>query len=184
MVKEATGSLDNMARTRACCGEAFTILSGDDDMTFDMITSDAIRAGGVISVTSNIAPQAMQQYTMSLLEGKLSEAEALMKGLKPLFGLVTVKTQEETPYGTVTCRARNPLAVKTLMSILGMPVGPCRPPLGRMTANGVSVVLDAARTVQKNNPEIFSPIAEFFGVDIESRLSNKENWKDLCYKGY
>ncbi len=183
-VKEATGSLENMARTRACCGKDYTILSGDDDKTFDMITSDAIRAAGVISVASNVAPRAMQQFVTALLEGKRSEAEKLLQGLKPLFGLVTVKTQEETPHGTVTCRARNPLAVKTLMNILGMPAGPCRQPLGKMTQEGLKVVLEAARTIQQNAPEIFSPIAEFFDVDIQGRLSNEASWKDLCYEGY
>jgi 4-hydroxy-tetrahydrodipicolinate synthase len=183
-VKEATGNLENMARTRTCCGDDYTILSGDDDKTLDMITSDAIRASGVISVASNIAPRAMQAYVQALLEGKRSDAEQLLEGLKPLFGLVTVKTQEETPHGVVTCRARNPLAAKTLMNILGMPAGPCRQPLGKMTANGVNVVLEAGRTVQRTHPEIFAPIAEFFGVDIESRLNDEANWKDLCYEGY
>jgi len=183
-VKEATGNLENMARTRACCGDDYTILSGDDDKTFDMMTSDAIRASGVISVASNIAPRAMQAYVQALLEGRRSRAEQLLEGLKPLFGLVTVKTQEETPHGVVTCRARNPLAAKTLMNILGMPVGPCRQPLGKMTANGLTVVLEAGRTVQRTHPEIFAPIAEFFGVQIESRLYDEANWKDLCYEGY
>ena len=183
-VKEATGDLGNMARTRACCGDRYTILSGDDDKTFDMMTNDAIRASGVISVASNIAPGAVTHFTRCLAEGKRAEAERLLEGLKPLFGLVTVKTQEETPYGAVTCRARNPLAVKTLMNILGMPAGPCRPPIGKMTRKGVQVVLDAARKVQRSAPEIFAPIAEFFGVDIAGRLSNEANWKHLCYDGY
>jgi 4-hydroxy-tetrahydrodipicolinate synthase len=43
-VKEATGSLDNMKRTRECCGANFTILSGDDDKTFTMMTDSAIAA--------------------------------------------------------------------------------------------------------------------------------------------
>ncbi len=183
-VKEATGDLKNMARTRTCCGKEYTILSGDDDLTLKMITDDTISAAGVISVTSNVAPKAMQQFIQATLKGELAAAEELLKGLKPLFGLVTVKTQEETPYGDVTCRARNPLAVKTLMNILGMPSGPCRPPLGRMTANGVNVVLEAARTTHRTNPEILAPVADFFGVDIESRLNDEGNWKNLCYEGY
>jgi 4-hydroxy-tetrahydrodipicolinate synthase len=183
-VKEATGNLQNMARTREVCGDDYTILSGDDDKTLDMITSDAIRASGVISVLSNIAPRALTNFVTLLLEGQRAEAEKLLKGLKPLFGLVTVKTQEETPYGAVTCRARNPLAVKTLMNILGMQAGPCRQPLGKMTKKGVQVVLEAAHTVQANAPEILAPVAEFFNVDIEDRLSNEANWKDLSYAGY
>ena len=36
-VKEATGDLDRMAKTRTLC-EDFDILSGDDDKTFEMMT--------------------------------------------------------------------------------------------------------------------------------------------------
>ncbi|MEE8299834.1 MAG: dihydrodipicolinate synthase family protein, partial [Desulfatiglandales bacterium] len=57
-VKEATGDIENMKRTRECCGEDFTILSGDDDKTFTMMSDPVIKASGVISVASNIAPKA------------------------------------------------------------------------------------------------------------------------------
>ena len=53
-----------------------------------------------------------------------------------------------------------------------------------MTKKGLQVVLEAARTIQQSAPEIFSPIAEFFDVDIQGRLSNEATWKDLCYEGY
>ncbi len=183
-VKEATGDIENMRRTRECCGEEFTILSGDDDKTFAMMTDPIIKAGGVISVASNIAPMAVQDMTTLLRQGKQAEAEKLMVALKPLFGIVTVKTQEETPYGTVACRARNPLATKTLMAILGMPAGPCRQPLGKMTKRGIDVVLDAGRTVWKNNPEILTPIADFFDVDIEARLYDRSILAELTYDQY
>ncbi len=53
-----------------------------------------------------------------------------------------------------------------------------------MTAKGVQVVLEAARTVQQTSPEILAPIGEFFNVDIKERLSNEANWKGLSYEGY
>jgi 4-hydroxy-tetrahydrodipicolinate synthase len=183
-VKEATGSLENMRRTRECCGDDFAILSGDDDKTFAMMTDPLIKASGVISVASNIAPQAVEEMTKLLNEGNRSEAEALMEGLTPLFGIVTVKTQEDTPYGHVVCRARNPLATKTLMAILGMPVGPCRQPLGKMTKKGLEVVLGVGRTVWKNNPGILQPIADFFDVDIGVRLYDEAIIKGLAYDEY
>jgi 4-hydroxy-tetrahydrodipicolinate synthase len=183
-VKEATGNIENMRWTRECCGQNFIILSGDDDMTYAMMTDPAIKASGVISVSSNIAPKAVQEMTQFLNQGKQTEAERLMRALKPLFEIVTVKTQEQTPYGTVTCRARNPLGTKTLMAVLGMPSGPCRQPLGKMTKNGLDVVLNAGRTVWKNSPEILSPIADFFGVDIEARLYDPTYWTGLTYDGY
>ena len=183
-VKEATGDLENMKRTRECCGGDFTILSGDDDKTYTMMTDPAIRASGVISVASNIAPRAVTDMANLLFEGKQDEAAKLREALKPLFGIVTVKTQEESPYGTVPCRARNPLATKTLMAILGMPAGPCRQPLGKMTKKGIDVVLDVGRTVWKNNPEILNPVADFFDVDIEARLYDDSILAGLTYEGY
>lgn len=183
-VKEATGDIENMKRTRECCGEDFTILSGDDDKTFTLMTDPVIKASGVISVASNIAPKAIQDMTTLLNEGKKAEGEKLMVALRPLFRIVTVKTQEDTPYGIVTCRARNPLALKTLMAILGMPAGPCRQPLGKMSKKGVDVVLDAGRTVWKNNPEILKPIADFFDVDIETRLYDEAILAGLTYDQY
>jgi 4-hydroxy-tetrahydrodipicolinate synthase len=70
------------------------------------------------------------------------------------------------------------------MAILGMPSGGCRQPLGKMTLNGIETVLNAARTVQANNPEIFEPVEDFFNVNIADRLENPEVWTDLYYKEY
>ena len=183
-VKEATGNLDNMRRTRACCGEGFTILSGDDGLTFKMMTDADIAAAGVVSVLSNVAPAALTKMATALKDGDLDTAKALNAALAPLFNLVTVTTQEETPYGEVACRARNPLALKALMAILGMPAGGCRPPLGKMTAKGLEVVLSAARKVQMENPEILQPVGDFFKVDINQRLEDSANVEGLAYGEY
>ncbi|MGD8290309.1 MAG: 4-hydroxy-tetrahydrodipicolinate synthase [Desulfobacterales bacterium] len=183
-VKEATADAANMRRTRECCGPDYTILSGDDGMTYEMMTDPDIGAAGVISVASNVAPKAVTEMVKLLSQEKLSEAKSLMLKLEPLFSLVTVKTTEKTPYGEVVCRARNPLAFKALMSILGMPAGGCRPPLGKMTRNGIDTVVTAARDIYTNSPEILQPVADFFNVDIGQRLENPENWRVLYYEDY
>ena len=183
-VKEATGNVDNMRRTRVCCGDDFTILSGDDGLTFRIMTDPAVGAAGVISVASNIAPGAVCRMVALLNEGKRPEAEKLEKALSPLFDLVTVKTTEKTPYGEVLCRARNPLALKTLMAVLGMPSGGCRRPLGKMTRHGLDKVLSAARAVQADHPEILAPVGEFFGVDVAQRLNDPASWEGLAYPEY
>ena len=183
-VKEATGNLNNMRRTRACCGPDYVILSGDDGITYDMMTDDKIAAAGVISVITNVAPKAVADMVRLLLDGNTADAEKLKTALDPLFGLVTVTTKETTPYGEVVCRARNPLAIKSLMTILGMPSGGCRQPLGKMSVGGLNKVLDTARTVQARNPEILAPIADFFNVDIEERLNNSAYTEGLAYPAY
>ncbi|MBI9076393.1 MAG: 4-hydroxy-tetrahydrodipicolinate synthase [Desulfatibacillum sp.] len=183
-VKEATGDLDNMRKTRALCGGDYTILSGDDDMTLSMMMDPEIQAAGVISVVSNVAPVAVCKMVRAAAAGNSEEAQAIARALKPLFGLVVVKTTEQSPVGQVMCRARNPLGIKTLMKIIGMPCGPCRQPLGKMTRQGLEVVVNAARTVLKNNPEILAPMAEFFNVDVEQRLNDPEVLKGLAYDAY
>jgi 4-hydroxy-tetrahydrodipicolinate synthase len=183
-VKEATGDLDNMRRTRECCGPDFTILSGDDGLVVQMMTDKAIDAAGVISVASNVAPKAMTELVSCLKSGDKDRADQLAEAVKPLFGLVTVTTQEATGFGEAPCRARNPLAMKTFMSLLGMPAGPCRRPLGKMTRKGLDFVISVARRVQSNNPEILQPIADFFGVDINERLDNPEYQQGLFYASY
>jgi len=181
-VKEASGSLENMRHTRQCCGVSMEILSGDDDKTFEMMIDKNIGACGVISVVSNVAPASVQRMTDALLDGRLDEGRALCDALKPLFEIVTVKTQEDSPYGERLCKARNPLAIKTLMSVLGMPVGPCRRPLGKMTEKGIGVVLEAARTVWASNPEVLEPVGKAFEVDVETRLHDPGVLRGLFYE--
>ena len=183
-VKEATGDLENMAKTRSVCGEHFTILSGDDDKTVAMMKSAQIGAAGVISVMSNILPGPIQRLTELLNAGQEADADRLAAAMGPLFACVGVTTQEETPYGSVECKARNPLAVKSLMNVLGMPSGPTRRPLGKMTRQGMEVALNAARQVHANDPTLLAPIGEFFGVDISARLADESQLDALVYSAY
>ncbi len=180
-VKEATGDLKNMELTRQLCGEDFDILSGDDDKTYTMMVSPDIGATGVISVVSNVAPRAVANMVHYILDGNEEAAAVIQQALQLLFSLVTVKTTEQTQYGPVACKARNPVAYKTLMNILGMPSGPCRQPLGKMTRNGIEVVLTNVRKVYEANPQVLEPAAEFFGVDLQERLYNEKYIEGLIY---
>ncbi len=180
-VKEATGNLDNMKLTRKYCKDTFNILSGDDALVYDMMINPDIQACGSFSVMANIAPKFMTRMVTLLNQGKKDEALKIQTALKPLLDLVVVTTEEETKFGPVSCRARNPLPLKTMMQLLGMPSGPCRKPLGRMTKKGFIIVLETMKQVQANNPEIFNPVADFFGVNIDERLNNSEYQKTLWY---
>lgn len=183
-VKEATGSIENMRRTRVCCGADFSILSGDDGMTLQMISDPAIRASGVISVFSNLLPGAVCDLVKYLCAGDMQRAQALSDTLSPLFDLVTVKTVEETPLGQVVCKAKNPLGIKTLMAVLGMPAGTCRQPLGRLTRTGMDTLLAAARKVYATAPQLFQPLAGYFDVDVEARLNDPKFQEGLFYQEY
>jgi 4-hydroxy-tetrahydrodipicolinate synthase len=180
-VKEATGDLKNAELTRKLCGDTLSILSGDDDKTYTMMVSPDIAASGTISVVSNVAPRAVSDMVRYCLDGNQEAAAVIAQALQPLFSLVTVKTTEETPYGPVACKARNPLPFKTLMNVLGMPSGPCRQPLGKMTKAGLEVVLANARKVYEANPQVLDPIGKQFDVDISDRLYNPRYAEGLTY---
>lgn len=183
-VKEATGNLDNMKLTRKCCGDDFMIFSGDDGLVYDIMTDSEIKACGAISVMSNLAPKYMTQLVSLLNEGKTEAAMEIQTALKPLLDLVVVTTTETSDFGEVNCRARNPLPLKTMMQILGMPGGPCRQPLGKMTRKGFNVVLDALKKVQTETPHILAPIASFFNVDIDQRLNDSALHAGFYYNVY
>ena len=182
-VKDATGNLDNMKLIRQCCGSDFMIFSGDDGLIYDIMTNPEIRACGAISVMSNIVPKFMTKLVSLLNKGDIKEAGELNNALKPLMNLVVVTTKEDSQFGPVTCKARNPLPIKTLMRVLGMPSGPCRKPLGKMTKKGFTILLDTVKKVFASNPEFFEPIASYFEVDIEKQLNDSAFHRTLTY-GY
>lgn len=184
-VKEATGDLHRMARTRSLLGDNFSIMSGDDDITFDIMTIGDIRANGVISVVSNVAPAALSKMVKLVRSGDVDGARKVYDGLSSLFGIVTVRVDNERvlPSGekvAVSDKYRNPSAVKVLMNGLGMPAGPCRRPLGKMSRAGVEVVRNAVKDVWEKAPEYLQPVGDYYGVDVEARLSDDSIWDSLA----
>lgn len=176
-VKEATGDLERMAKTRTLLGEDFDILSGDDDKTVEMMTRNDIRASGVVSVMSNIVPGPIGEMVRAISSGNMERANRLKDILDPVFKVVTVNTIESYEGFEVPAKFRNPLAIKTMMKGLGMPAGPCRPPLGKMTPKGVEVVRNALKEVYEKDKEVLMPIQNFYKVSIEERLTNDRYWK-------
>jgi len=186
-VKEATGDVERMAVTRGLVGDGFEILSGDDGITRDIMLDERIRANGVISVVSNVAPAALAGMVKAAFDGDAARTNELHDALIPLFDIVTVVAENERlmPDGstrTVKDKFRNPLAIKALMNGLGMPAGRARRPLGRMTASGIEIVRAAARATWQANAWILEPIADVYGVDIAARVEDDACWRDLLYE--
>lgn len=183
-VKEATGDFENMRQTRKLCRKDFQIISGDDDKTIEMMSDPSIAASGVISVASNVLPGATREMVDAQLNNDADRAREIEAALKPLIQIVGVKTEENSPHGPTICKARNPLPTKTLMNILGMPSGPCRQPLGKMTKKGISKVVESARAIYDSHPEFFRPVEEFFDISVEDRLGNEKYQEGLYYDSY
>ena len=111
-IKEASGKYDQVSEIVARAPEGFSVLSGDDDMTFAFM---ATGAHGVVSVASNIAPAEVSGMTHALQEGKWLEARELHHRLFPLFKACFVES--------------NPVPAKAALSLLGLAGASVRLPL-------------------------------------------------------
>jgi 4-hydroxy-tetrahydrodipicolinate synthase len=184
-VKQATGDLGRMRLDRQLAGPALSILSGDDDLTLAMMGDADIRACGVISVVSNIAPGAIGSMVRAQVGGDTEETKRLAGALAPLLHRVTcsVTSVRTLPNGQsveVTDKFRNPVPVKTMMAGLGMLSSAKRPPLGSMSSTAVAQCRDALREVHRADPGILGPIEEAFDVRIDQRLEDDARWSALA----
>ncbi len=111
-VKEASGNLGNVQRTRALCPEDFTVWSGNDDETVPIC---ALGGKGVISVAANILPAEMHRLTQLCLGNDFAAAGELQVHLKEFCDAMFCDV--------------NPIPVKTALGLLGWQVGELRSPL-------------------------------------------------------
>ena len=81
-IKEASGDMDQIRRIIEGAPQGFTVLSGNDDQTLDLMKAGG---AGVISVVSNIAPKMMADLVAAAAAGDFRTAERLNAGLFPLF---------------------------------------------------------------------------------------------------
>ncbi len=80
-LKEATGNLERLEDILRRCGDAVDLYSGDDATGCEFM----LRGGkGVISVTSNITPRAMQDMCEAALKGEAERARAINERLMGL----------------------------------------------------------------------------------------------------
>lgn len=90
-IKEASGDLNRLAEIRQLCGDSLDCYSGDDETGMEFM----LQGGqGVISVTSNVAPQAMHDMCAAALAGDRDRASALNE---PLLGLHRALFLEANP---------------------------------------------------------------------------------------
>ncbi|KAE8175830.1 4-hydroxy-tetrahydrodipicolinate synthase [Photobacterium carnosum] len=80
-IKDATGDITRVKKTRELCGADFIQLSGDDATAVDFVAEGG---HGVISVTANIAAAAMATMFNLALEGNIDTAQEINQRLMPL----------------------------------------------------------------------------------------------------
>lgn len=111
-VKEASGKLDQVKEIVEGAPEGFSVYSGDDAATLDIMGLGGV---GVISTIANVAPERMKEIVSLAAEGKADEAREANERLMPL-----MKGLFETA---------NPILVKEALKLVGLPVGGVRLPL-------------------------------------------------------
>jgi len=115
-VKEASGSIDQMAHVIAAVPDHFAVLSGDDGFTLPLL---AIGGAGVISTTSNVVPAEMVELVRAFRAGDVERARALHYRLLPLFDALFAET--------------NPIPVKAALALRGVILEELRLPLTRLS---------------------------------------------------
>jgi len=80
-IKEATGDLARGKLIIDQCGDKLDVYSGDDATAMELIL---LGAKGDISVTANVAPQAMAEMCAAALAGDRARAEVINEKLDPL----------------------------------------------------------------------------------------------------
>ena len=103
-VKEASGDLNQMKEVGKKMPEGFHLLSGDDNMTYDLIQQAG--GDGVISVASNIIPRKISSFVSKALVSDFDEAKKLSDELQLFFAAMFIET--------------NPIPVKTAISLMGL----------------------------------------------------------------
>ena len=111
-IKEASGDMAYAMKIAHCIGPDFALYSGNDDITIPLMS---IGGSGVISVVSNVAPEAVVAMTDACLAGDFREGARRQLELLPLC---------EALFCVV-----NPIPVKAAMEELGLCGGTLRLPL-------------------------------------------------------
>jgi 4-hydroxy-tetrahydrodipicolinate synthase len=129
-VKESSGDINQMgdvireiAIPRKNSSDRFWVLSGDDALILPLTS---MGGDGVISVVSNLLPAKVKALTKAALDGDFEKARALHYELLPFIKAAFVET--------------NPVPIKQALSWAGLPSGPARLPMGKLSPASEAVL--------------------------------------------
>lgn len=111
-VKEASGSIADIAHTRALCGDELDIYAGNDDYIVPVMS---LGGKGVVSVLGNLLPDRVNEICALCQKGDFSAAAKLQIEVMPLIDAL---------FSDV-----NPIPVKEALTLTGFDAGPLRLPL-------------------------------------------------------
>jgi len=125
-VKEASGSLSQMADILNLAGDKITLLSGDDNVLMPVLS---IGGKGVISVVANIIPRDVADVIDAWEQGNAEQARERFFKIFPLCRAMFFET--------------NPIPVKTALGLVGRIDGEMRLPLSPMAPTNLEKLKQA-----------------------------------------
>lgn len=114
-IKDASGDPVTTARLLALAPDGFECYSGDDALTLPLLSIGAV---GLIGVATHWCAVECGQMISSYLAGDVDRALSINRALLSSF---LFESSDEAP---------NPVPTKAMLSVLGLPGGNCRLPLG------------------------------------------------------
>lgn len=111
-IKEATGDVSRVTEIHRLCGAHFAVLSGEDGKNFELMKAGAC---GVISVTANVVPRLMGDFTDAMLQNNVAAGEEIDLRIQPLHRALFLES--------------NPIPVKWALEQMGRIDGGIRLPL-------------------------------------------------------
>lgn len=130
-IKEASGNIHQIQRLLREKPDGFTVLSGDDGMTYPLMT---LGAQGVISVLGNAYPKDFAEMVHLCLEGNYIEAVDYHFKYRELIGLLFADG--------------NPAGVKCVMHDMGLLENELRLPLVPVSEKTASEILHWVKTLK------------------------------------
>lgn len=124
-IKEASGNISQIAKLASLCGNEIDIYSGNDDQIIPVLS---LGGKGVISVLSNIMPNATSMMVKDYLNGNTEKALKSQLDLLPLINQLFVEV--------------NPIPVKAACAKMGFGENYLRLPLTSMEEKNANVLYD------------------------------------------
>jgi 4-hydroxy-tetrahydrodipicolinate synthase len=141
-IKEASGSISQMAALANAVPDDFAILSGDDAIALPLF---ALGGRGAISVTSNEIPAEMTQLCHHGLRGEFDEARAIHRKYLPLMEINFIES--------------NPIPVKAALALMGLLEPVWRLPMVAPKAENlmrIQAVLESLQLVERPSVAVAS----------------------------
>ncbi len=127
-VKEASGNMEQIAKIIEGTGKEFTVWSGNDSDTFNIL---ALGGHGIISVASHLVGLQIKEMIDSFVSGNIARAAALHRKMLPLVDAMFIVS--------------NPAPVKYALNQVGFNVGKPRLPLVEPDEKSAAFIRDTLK---------------------------------------